>query len=144
MRTKILLLRMAYWWGILADAGMATLYLVPNLLLRFMPVHLDLSAGLSYGLINAVPLMIGWTILLFWADRKPLERKAMLLLTLPVVAGYVVVEVYSIVTSLATLAQMLPTFVSQAGMSCLFVFSYLNAKDAGKEQSAQTHNPSAS
>ena len=46
---------------------------------------LILHTGLGYGLINGAPLMIGWTILLLWADRKPMERKDTLLLTLPVV-----------------------------------------------------------
>ena len=27
-------------------------------------------------------LMIGWTILLFWADRKPIERRTILLITI--------------------------------------------------------------
>ncbi len=127
MQNKIRLLHIAYWWGILADAAMAVLFLFPNLFLQFMPVRLPPDSGLRYGLLTAAPLMIGWTILLFWADRKPIERKVILLLTVPVVAGYVLVEAYNILSGVTTLGEMLPLFASQTCMSALFVVSYLNA-----------------
>jgi hypothetical protein len=42
----------------------------------------------AYGMRAAAPLMAGWTVLLLWADRKPLERKDVLAITaIPVVAG---------------------------------------------------------
>ncbi len=127
MNRKILLLRIAYWWGIAADAAMVILYLFPRLFLQAMNVNLQPDAGFNYGLVNGAPVMMGWTLLLFWADRKPVERKVILLLTLPIVAGSVLVEVYGVLTGLTTLSAMLPIFISQACMSILFIFSYLNA-----------------
>jgi hypothetical protein len=39
-------------------------------------------------------LMLGWTILLIWADRKPIERKDVLLITaIPVVLGIMVINI---------------------------------------------------
>ncbi len=128
MNNKTRLLRISYWWGIIADAVMAVLMLLPNLFVRVMNVNLEPDAGFTFGLINGAPLMIGWTILLLWADRKPVERKDILLLTLPVVAGYVIVEVYSIASALTTLGQMLPLFIAQTSMSSMFVVSYLKAR----------------
>ena len=122
MNNKVVLLRVSYWWGILADAAMAVLYLFPSLFLRFMPVNPESEPGLKVGLLNAAPLMIGWT------DRKPVERKVMLLLTLPVVAGYMLVEVSSITNGSATVGKMLPLLITQASMSSLFIYSYLNAR----------------
>jgi hypothetical protein len=125
MKKKILWLRISYWAGIIVDAGAAILMLFPRLFLRFMNVNVDPSPGFSYGLRYGAPLMIGWTVLLFWADRKPMERKDILPITLfPVVVGYIVFEIYSIVAGLATLGQTIPTLIMQAGLIALFTFSY--------------------
>ena len=124
MNNRLILLRIAYGWGIIADAASAVLMLFPNLFVRVMNIRLVSDTNLSFGLLYGAPLMIGWTILLWWANQKPVERKAILLLTLPVVAGYVLVEIYAIGMGWATTLQMLPMFISQAGMSALFVISY--------------------
>jgi hypothetical protein len=128
MKKEIRLLRICYWWGIIADAVMAILMLFPKLFLRFMNMNLAPDAGFDYGLRFGAPLMIGWTLLLLWADHKPVARKDTLLLTLPVVAGYVLIEVYSLVAGLASLATTIPLFIMQAGLISLFTYSYLNAR----------------
>lgn len=128
MKNKIFWLRLCYWWGIIADAVMAVLMFFPKHYLGFMNVSLAPDSGVRYGLLNGAPLMIGWTILLFWADRKPVERKAILLLTLPVIAGYVAVEVYALCAGWAELRQTLFLLLQQIGMSAVFVVSYRNAR----------------
>ncbi|HOU14897.1 MAG TPA: hypothetical protein PKZ84_17455 [Anaerolineae bacterium] len=40
--------------------------------------------------------MLGWTLLLLWADRKPLERKGVLLCLIPVVIAYMVVGIVGV------------------------------------------------
>lgn len=124
---EIRLLRICYWWGIVADAVMAVLMLWPALFVRVMNVDLVPDAGFGYGLRMGAPLMIGWTILLFWADRRPVARKDILLLTLPVVVGYILIETRSVAAGLAPLVAAIPLFVMQAGMISLFVYSYLIA-----------------
>lgn len=128
MKNPITWLRICYWWGILADAVMAFLMLTPSNFLRFMNLTIPEQVSFRYGLLNAAPLMIGWTLLLFWADRKPLERKDILLLTLPVIAGYVLVELDALLAGIAPLGAMLVLFIQQAGLMGLFVFSYWNAR----------------
>jgi len=126
MKKEIRLLRICYWWGIVADAVMAVLMLSPRLFVRFMNVDLAPDTGFNYGLRFGAPLMIGWTLLLFWADRKPVARKEVLLLTLPVIVGYILIELYSLVAGLTSVAATIPLFVMQVGMISLFTFSYLN------------------
>lgn len=126
-------LRVAYWWGIIADAVMAVQMLSPRLFVRFMNVDLAPDTGFSYGLRMGAPLMIGWTLLLLWADRKPVARRDILLLTLPVIAGYVLIELYSLVTGLASVAATIPLFVMQAGMISLFIYGYLRVQTAESE-----------
>ncbi len=125
-------LRVSYWWGIILDAVMAILMLFPQRLADITKIDVESVASFDYGVRYAVPLMMGWTVLLFWADRKPLARKDILLITLvPVVAGYVIFEFYSMEAGYATVGNTIPLLVMQAAMSATFIFSYLNAGRAG-------------
>ena len=137
MKKAILLLRISYWWGIIADALSAILMLFPNLFLRFMNINLAPEPGFGYGLRYNVTLMVGWTILLFWADRKPMERKDILLLTLPVVAGYGIFEIYSLLAGFTVLVQQMPLLIMQVALSAMFLFSYLYARRLEIEQQRQ-------
>jgi len=128
MKEKIHLLRVCYWWGIVADAVMAIQMLFPRLFLRIMHVDLPPDRGFMYGLRMGAPLMIGWTMLLLWADREPAARKDVLPLTVPVIVGYVLIEVHTLASGLAPLGRTIALFAMQAGMVSLFTFSYLRAR----------------
>lgn len=73
MKNVITFLRLAFWVGIIADAFMAV-----KLLLLPYNTNLDFRPEME----TVASLMIGWTILLFWADRKPIERRIILLITI--------------------------------------------------------------
>jgi hypothetical protein len=107
----------------------------PELYLRFYGIDLEPGIGVRYGLLNGAPLMVGWTLLLLWADRKPVERKDILLLTLPVVIGYAIVAGYAITAGLSTWSQAFPVLLSQTSLCALFIFSYLNATKLTPETS---------
>jgi len=72
MDKKILMLRISYWVGAISD-GLATL--------RMLFPRIGTGSEYRYALGLAAALMFGWTLLLIWADRKPMERKGILLLT---------------------------------------------------------------
>ncbi|HET9911532.1 MAG TPA: hypothetical protein VFQ13_06570 [Anaerolineales bacterium] len=129
MKDTILFLRIAYWWGVIADAVSAILMLFPNLFLRVMNFNLTPGRDFAFGLSYGVPLMIGWTILLIWADRKPLERKGILLLTLPIIAGYIAIELYAVSTGITSLGSVLLLLVMQTGLFVFIVFSCRRAKN---------------
>ncbi len=128
MKNAVRWLRVSYWWGIIVDAAAAFMMLFPEQFKTFNNINRELSADFGYGLRYGAPLMIGWTVLLFWADRKPLERKDILPITLVVVAGYIIFEIYSIGAGYTTLGSTIPTLAMQIAMSGMFIFSYLNAK----------------
>jgi hypothetical protein len=65
---------------------------------------------------------------LLWADRKPLERMGILPITFLVILGEVANEIIAARTGYITATALIPTWIIQAILSVLFIFSYLNAR----------------
>lgn len=125
MKNKIIWLRISYWVGAIAD-GIATL--------RMLFPKIAYGVEYRYALGLGASLMLGWTFLLVWADRKPLERKGVLLLTaFPVVTGILLAETYAVAQRLITFGKMLPTGIFLVALIALFSFSYFNARDVKSE-----------
>jgi hypothetical protein len=129
MKQVILWLRISYWAGAVLDvlAGLTmlfpALFAVNNQLSSFTP-----APNYRYAMGMGAPLMLAWTVLLLWADRRPLERKGILPITLLVVWGEVANEIVAARTGYITSAALLPTWIVQAVLTGLFLFSYLNAR----------------
>jgi hypothetical protein len=77
MKKKILLLRISYWTAAIADFSVAGLVL--------MPERMGLTE-IAYPMGLASAIAFSWGILLLMADRKPLERRWILIPTIMVVA----------------------------------------------------------
>lgn len=83
---KLLFVRFAYWLGAILDAFWG---IVPLVYMFFsdLPLFVDLGYPSPvndfdyYTLVGVSSLMLGWTFLLIWADRKPIERRDTLLIT---------------------------------------------------------------
>jgi hypothetical protein len=126
----ILLLRLSFWIGAIIDALAATQFLLPTFWASFDGLTTYTANNtLNFALGIASALMFGWTALLIWADRKPIERKGILLLTVfPVVFGLAFNNVLSVTSRLRTLESAAPELVLQAAIATLLIFSYLNAR----------------
>ncbi len=128
MVNRILFLRISYWAGAILDGIAFLIMLFPPLfalnngLTNFHP-----GAEYQYAMGMGAPLMLGWTVLLLWADQRPMERKSILLITILVVFGEVITEVFGVTTGFITLSAMLPTWAIQLVLSILFIFSYWNS-----------------
>lgn len=128
----IKLLRISYWTGAIFDA----LVLLPMLLPRIASTAFGIpgfnpGADYKYAMYIAVSLMLGWIFLLLWADRKPVERRGVLLLTIfPVLVGLVISGILAVNSTLISFANMLPTWIMQVALISLFGFSYLSANHA--------------
>ena len=74
--------------------------------------------------------MLGWTFLLIWADKKPVERRGVLLLTVfPVLFGLIITGIYAVTTGLITADRMIPTWIFQGLITGLYLFSYVHTRD---------------
>ncbi len=126
---RIKFLRISYWVGAVFDA----LIIIPMLLPKVASVVFGIPSfnpGNDYGyaMYIAASLMLGWVSLLIWADRKPVERRGVLLLTIiPVVTGLIFSGVYAVTSGFIPVEGMLPTWLMQGMLVLLFGFSYLNA-----------------
>ena len=127
MRKKILLLRVCYWIGAVADALSAIVMLLPKLGGSMYGIP-DFNPGYEYryAIGLGASLMIGWTFLLIWADRRPVERRGVLLLTVfPVLFGLIISGIYAVATGLITADKMIPTWIFQGLITGLYIFSYV-------------------
>jgi hypothetical protein len=90
---KMFLIKIAYWLGIAADALWAVALFYPPLF-GILTGNPQFSPDTQVRLIMAIggTVFVGWTLLLLWAVRRPIERRSVILLTAyPVVFGLSVV-----------------------------------------------------
>ena len=86
-------IKFPYWLGIVADGLWAIALLIPSVF-GILSGNSDFNPDLQTRLIMGIggSLMAGWTFLLYWAVRKPIERRTISLLTaFPVVFGILLV-----------------------------------------------------
>ena len=77
-------------------------------------------------------MMFGWTALLLWAYKRPLERKGVLLLTIfPVITGLMVTGIWAVVAGHFQIQKIVPWSVIGISLILLMGFSYWKATVAG-------------
>jgi hypothetical protein len=138
MDKRIRWLKRSYRIGAVADA------------LTLIPMLSPKAGGAMYGIEDFQPdieyryamglgasLMAGWTFLLVWADRKPVERKGVLLLTIfPVLFGLILSGAWALPKSeLVQTRKVAPMFIFQAAITTLFIYSYMQARGLEEESS---------
>ena len=132
-KNAVTFLRVCYWLGMVADAAAAGQLLI----VFFKNIHSDTDPYLLQSTGIAFALMTGWTLLLFWADRKPLERRGVLLLTvLPVLFLLVLYRLILVVVGTFSLDDLLFKIVGAAVFMALFGIAYQIAGRYGEERTA--------
>jgi hypothetical protein len=124
---RLLVLRAAFWMGAVLDAAMLPPMLVPSIGGAMFGIA-DFHPGpeYRYAMYVGAALMAGWTALLVWADRKPVERRDVILLTLfPVMAGLIGASIYAALSGLVTPEGILPIFILQISLTVFFLGAYI-------------------
>lgn len=124
MDTKILLLRTSYWAAAILDV-LAFLMMLSPALFAWNNQLGDFHPGVQYryAMGMGAPLMLGWTILLLWADRKPLDRRHILWITLLVILGEVLVEIYGVSAGFLLARALVRTWALQSILTALLLLS---------------------
>ncbi len=129
--TAIRWLRVSYWAGAIADALAAMAMLVPELGSALYGMRgFEPGDDYRYAMRLGASLMLGWTLLLLWADRKPLERRGVLPITVFVIAGLAWAGAYAVSAGLVAVPSMIGTWVLQALLAVLFLYSYFKSRAA--------------
>lgn len=112
--------RTMYWVGIILDAlvGIDILqsFVTGNSIGIYVP---PITEGITYLEIQVAVFMFGWTALLYWGVRDPINRRALLLMTaFPVVLGLLTSNMYVLLIGLSSEITIVLNIVIQ---SILFV-----------------------
>ncbi len=122
MENKIRWLRFSYWVGAVIDF-LAAIQMISFIIIEDAGPLYNMSVG------SGASLMLGWTFLLIWADRKPVERKGVLIITIfPVILGIMTTQALGYVFGFVPLTEEAPVFLMQIILIVLFSFSYINAR----------------
>lgn len=122
MKSNILFLRLSYWIAAIADFAIGITVLVPE------------RVGLSefvypMGLMSAVA--ISWGIMLLIADRKPLERRWVLIPTIIVVALLNGLRIYASVNELIEFNLVM--LIVGILILALLIYSYIVTRNTNRE-----------
>jgi hypothetical protein len=122
--------KLMFWIGIVVDAVAAVALLSPaDSPIRQLAYPGVLGSQIAYsdGTRTAFPLMLGWTLLLVWGVRRSIERRMILLLTLPVLVGFMVVEILDVNVGHASVGGTLVTLLIQCAVAGGILVAYLAA-----------------
>jgi hypothetical protein len=72
--------------------------------------------------------MLGWTILLLWADRKPVERRGVLIITIVVIFGLMGSSVFAQSSGFMPARSIVPVIMFQSTLIALFGYSYVASR----------------
>ena len=118
MKNKVVWLRISYWAGAIADFLIAILVLIPE--------RMGVTAYCyPMGLMSAVAF--SWGCMLIWADRKPLDRRWILLPTILVGIMLQIAEIYSVYAGAIPIK--IPNIIIGVILVILWSFSYYNARN---------------
>ncbi len=120
----------SYWIGIVADAIATVLLFSPKVAeIILNPSPFEISDAYLYVSRIAGTLVAGWTVLLFWAQKKPIERADILIITVfPVITLLTVAAVLVVNSNHISILRMMPMFLLYIIIFPTYIISYLWAK----------------
>lgn len=134
MNKAIRWLRISYWAGAIVDLLAFLEMLFPGALQAALgetgpEIDMEFRLALAFG----APLMIGWTVLLLWADRKPMERRGVLAITLcPVLVGLLIRGLVGAASGVFTGSTAVAAIAVPIALMTLFSYSLLRARKASR------------
>lgn len=113
------ILRVAFLAGAITDALAIVPMLAPSASKLLWGFH-DVSGAYRFAMGYGASLMLGWTVLLVWAYRQPMERRAVAALTALVICGLMLTEAAAVLSGQLAEWRMVPTWCLQAVLLGLF------------------------
>lgn len=120
MRDNRVLIRTSYWVAAIVDFVVAIVVLIPE---RMGVPHFVYPMGL----MSAVAF--SWAVLLIFADRKPIERRWVLVPTILVAFLLGVAGVYAVSTGIIPFQRIIASSTAIAVVLCLLIYTCYRTRD---------------
>lgn len=137
MRRGILFLRLSYWIGAIVDAIVGVAMIFPAVFSAMEGIT-SFTPGPDYTFAMGMgaSLMFGWVVLLLWGDRKPVERKGILLITIfPVITGIYANRLIGITTGFVSLEGSLISLILPVMLTILLIGSFIYSNRSTQNES---------
>jgi len=135
MERKLLFIKVVLWLGIIMDLVSCLPLLLPSLGAKMYGLSI-VPSGEDYLYVSRMSavFMFGWTLLLFWAVLKPVERRGVILLTVfPVLIGLALSPLGAVLSGMIKPPSIVPLWIWQGVLSGLFLLAYIFARQIGKD-----------
>ncbi len=132
---KIHLLRICYLIGAFLDALFAIdMYYVSingseSTLSTIFSLEIEVTDAYRYALALFGAAVTSWTILLLWANQKPVERKGILLITITIFIGLLVANLIGERLNVLPTEKFIRRLIAYLSLIGLYAYSYWNARD---------------
>jgi hypothetical protein len=136
IKHRLRYIRAVYWIGAITDFIMVFAMTIPQFASIMFGIE-GFDPGIEYklGMGMGAALMLGWTVLLIWADRKPIERKGVLLITaVPVVVGITATAIAGVSVGFFDPISSIPVWFLQAFLLAILISSYILASRISKQK----------
>lgn len=127
MARSATILRVAFLVGAVADALALIPMLVPSVATVLWGIE-ERSPAFHFASTSAAALMLGWTALLLWAYHRPIERRAVAGLTILVIVGLAMAEIWAVSSSLISVSRIVPTWALQVVLVTLFTAGLVQSR----------------
>lgn len=128
MNRKIKFVQFCIWTGIILDSINVLLYLFPNMMLDSLGLADEMLTPVAiYLLFHAGIFMLGWTILLIWTLKEPIQRRFILLLTVLITVGMETSAIYLLTVESLAQAKIIPLLILPVVIGSLFIAGYIVA-----------------
>ena len=128
-KNKIRWLRIAYWTGAVLDAVAFLQMMFPHITAEAMGGNFVITPEYEMAMQFGASLMLAWTVLLIWADRKPVERRAILPITLIIIVMNFITFLQAAQLDLIPVERLIPQLVAILLIFILYVFAWLYSRD---------------
>ena len=139
------LLRLSYWVGIMVD-GLAAMMMLGQAIFAHPSPLTHYIPGLPYRYAMGMggSLMVGWALLLIWADRDPEARRGVLPITVVVIFGLLASGLAAALAGFTKLSSLLPLLLIEVALIVLFSVSYLLSRPPAGSSGSRSRAPATS
>ena len=120
-------LKLAYMLGAMTDFVVFLMMVFPQFASAFWGIQ-GFTEQYYFAMGLGAPVMLGWSLLLLWAYKKPVERRTIAPLTILAIIGIAITSIIMVTRGLFTFTGMLPSFIIQAILLVIFSYGYITTK----------------